>query len=386
MTHNFDDPIDRRASDSLKWRRYPEDVLPLWVADTDFRAPGAVLTALHRRVGHGVFGYGEVLPEVRQAVLDYLAERYAWRVQPQEIIFLPGVIPGFNMACRAVSAPGDGVLVQTPVYPPILEAAGHAGLVRDEMQLTRQSDGQYGIDFAAFEAAITPRTRIFILCNPHNPVGRVFRRDELERMAEICLRRGVIICADEIHCDLIYGGNRHLPIASLDPEVARRTITLMAPSKTYNIPGLHCALAVVQDADLRARFKAARAGLVPDVNVLGLVAAGAAYRHGQAWLADLLVYLEANRDWLYQAVHSRLPGLRMTRPEGTFLAWIDCREANLPDNPYQFFLEHARVALSDGATFGRGGQGFVRLNFGCRRATLVEAVERMATALRTYAR
>lgn len=384
MTHDFDAPIDRRASDSVKWRRYPEDVLPLWVADADFRAPAAVLSALHRRVEHGVFGYGEVLPEVRQAVLDYLAERYAWRVQPEEVIFLPGVIPGFNMACRAVSAPGDGVLVQTPVYPPILEAARHAGLTRDEMQLTQQPDGQYGIDFAAFEAAITARTRIFILCNPHNPVGRVFRRAELERMAEICLRRGVILCADEIHCDLVYDGQRHLPIASLDPEVARRTITLMAPSKTYNIPGLHCALAVVQDAELRARFKAARAGLVPDVNVLGLVATGAAYRHGQAWLADLLAYLQANRDWLYQAVHSRLPGLRMSRPEGTFLAWIDCRQAGIPGNPYQFFLERARVALGDGASFGRGGEGFVRLNFGCRRATLMEAVQRMEAALKAY--
>ncbi len=353
----------------------------MWVADMDFMSPEPVIRVLRERVDHGVFGYGMEPPELRQVVVDRLAGLYDWQVAPEALIFLPGVVTGFNLACRAVTSPGEGVLVQTPVYPPILSAPANAGLTRDEMELTPQPDGRYVIDFAAFEGAITDRTRLFILCNPHNPVGRVFRRGELERMAEICLRHHMVVCSDEIHCDLLFRGSRHVPIASLDPEIADRTITLMAPSKTYNVAGLHCSVAVVQNVELREKFKAARAGLVPDVNILGYIAALAAYRDSQSWLDELLCYLEANRDWLLQCVDGRLSGIRMGKPEGTYLAWLDCRQADISGTPYEFFLHEARVAVSDGLTFGQGGEGFVRLNFGCPRATLVEALDRMQTAL-----
>jgi cystathionine beta-lyase len=382
MAHDFGRLIDRRHTDSEKWRRYGEDVLPLWVADTDFLSPEPVIQALRERVEHGIFGYGVEPVQLREVIVARLADRYGWQVSPQDLVFVPGVVTGLNLACQAVTSPGDGVLVQTPVYPPILAASGNSHLARNEMELTREPSGHYSIDFQAFEAAITEHTRIFILCNPHNPVGRVFRRDELEHMAEVCLRHDLVICADEIHCDLMLGGHRHTPIASLDPETARRTITLMAPSKTFNIAGLGCSFAVIQNAELRGRFKCARrAGVVPGVNILGFVAALAAYRDGQAWLDDLLAYLEANLDCLVEYVNAYLPGIAVSRPEATTLAWLDCRQAGLPGNPHQFFLRQAKVALNDGETFGQGGQGFVRLNFGCPRVTLVQALERMRAAL-----
>ncbi len=382
MSYNFDQFVDRSRTESLKWRLYGDEVLPLWVADMDFHSPEPVIRALHQRVEQGVFGYGLIMPELGEVVVERLYSLYGWRVSPEALVFLPGVVPGFNLACRAVTSPGDGVLVQTPVYPPILRAPANAGLSCDEMELTRRADGYYEIDFDLFEDTITGRTRVFILCNPHNPVGRVFRREELERMAEICLRHDMVICSDEIHCDLVFAGHQHIPIASLAPEIGERTITLMAPSKTYNIAGLKCSVAIIENAELREKFNAARAGLVGGVNVLGYTAALAAYRDGQAWLEEVLRYLEANRDFLLRYVSERLPGITMVSPEGTFLGWLDCRQAGIPGNPHEFFLREAKVALNDGATFGRGGEGFVRLNFACPRSTLLEALNKMEKALR----
>ena len=382
MAYDFDRVIDRRNSDSVKWRYYG-DALPLWVADMDLVSPEPVVRALRERVVHSVYGYGTEPRELRDVVVERLARLYNWQVEPEAVFFLPGVVTGFNQACHAVTSPGDGVLIQTPAYPPFFSVPNNVKLTLNEMELTRQSDGRYTIDLDAVEAAITDRTRIFILCNPHNPVGRVFQREELERMAEICLRHKVVICSDEIHCDLLFSGSRHLPVASLAPEIADRTITLMAPSKTFNIAGLGCSVAIVPNRELKDKFKTAHAGLVSHVNVLGFIAALAAYRDGQAWLDEVLAYLEANRDWLYQAVNEQLPGVRMGKPEGTYLAWLDCREAGIPGNPFEFFLKEAKVALNDGVAFGKGGQRFVRLNFGCPRSTLMEALDRMKTALMT---
>ena len=381
MTYDFDRYIDRYSSDSVKWRRYGEDVLPLWVGDMDFASPEPVIRALHKRAEHGVFGYGIEPPELRPLIVERLQRLYDWHVCPEAIVFLPGVVSGFNLACRAVTSPGDGMLVQTPLYYPILRLPETAGVTLNDMELTRQPDGQYEIDFDAFEAAITDRTRIFVLCNPHNPVGRVFRRDELERMAEICLCHDIVVCSDEIYCDQLFRGHRHLPIDSLDPEIADRTITLMAPSKTYNLPGLRCGLAIIQNQELRQKFEAARADIVPRPNVMGYSAALAAYRDGQPWLDQVMRYLETNRDFLLQYVESHLPGITMGKPEATYLAWLDCRQAGIPGNPHEFFLEKAKVALNDGPVFGRGGEGFVRLNFGCPRSTLEEALERLKEAL-----
>jgi cystathionine beta-lyase len=381
MIYDFDRIIDRRASESVKWHRYGDEVLPLWVADMDFVSPEPVIRALRERVDHGIFGYPQELPELRPVIAQQLKQLYGWQVDVEALVLLPGVVTGFNLATQTVTSPGDGLLAQTPVYYPILHAPGNAGCTLEQMELTRRPDGQYEIDFDLFEAAISDRTRIFILCNPHNPVGRVFTQVELERMAEICLRHDVWLCADEIHCDLVFPGHPHTPIATLAPEIAQRTITLMAPSKTYNIAGLKCSVAIIENAELRKEFLAAQRGLVPWVNLLGQVAALAAYRHGGEWLQQVLDYMASNRDFVMDYVNKNLPGLHMAQPEGTYLAWLDCRAAALPESPHKFFLEEAKVAVNDGAVFGRGGEGFVRLNFGCPRATLQDALARMERAL-----
>ena len=384
MNADFDRVFERRGSDSNKWQKYPADVLPLWVADMDFPSPPAVVQALRARVEHGFFGYLREKPELHEVVADRLAKRYGWRVSADAIVPLPGVIAGFNLALRALTSPGEGLLVQTPVYPPILRAAGNHGLTRDEHPLTRSEDGHYTVDLGGFERALRPRTRAFLLCNPHNPVGRVFERPELEAMAFACARRDVWILADEIHCELLLDGRRHVPIATLAPEIEARTVTFMAPSKTFNLPGLKCAVAIVPNPVLRERLAAAVSDLVPKINVLGHTAAVAAYRDGDAWLHDLLAYLEANRDFLVKEVPRRLPGVTVAPPEATYLAWLDCRgSAPAAADPHTFFLERGRVALNDGRLFGPGGEGFVRLNFGCPRPLLVEALGRMTRALAT---
>ncbi len=379
---DFDRVVDRRSTDSNKWRKFPPDVLPLWVADMDFPSPPAVVRALHARVEHGFFGYLTEHNDLPEVVAERVAKRYGWRVNPEAVVTLPGVIAGFNQALRALTSPGDGMLVQTPVYPPILRSAGNHGLRRDEHPLTRGADGRYTVDLDAFAAALRETTRVFLLCNPHNPVGRLYGRAELEGMAAACLRRDTIIVADEIHCDLLLDGRQHAPVASLAPEIEQRTITLMAPSKTFNLPGLKCAVAIIPNAALRERFLAAAGDLVPKINVLGCTAAVAAYREGDAWLEALLGYLRANRDFLVQQARATLPGLAVAPAEATYLAWLDCRgSARAGRDPYTFFLERARVALSDGVSFGPGGAGFVRMNFGCPRALLAQGLERMRAAL-----
>jgi cysteine-S-conjugate beta-lyase len=383
MTYDFDRLVDRRHTDSSKWQKYGPDVLPLWVADMDFQSPEPVIRALRERAEHGVFGYlAFEQPEFHELFADRLLKRYGWRVSPDAVVLIPGVIPGFNVAGRILAAPGDGLILQTPVYPPILRAASSIGLTREEAPLARRADGTYAVDLDAFTAGIRERTRFFLLCNPHNPVGRVFTRDELTSLAQICLRRGLAIVSDEIHCELTLGSRRHTPIASLDPEIAERTITLMAPSKTFNLAGLKCSVAIIPNAALREKFIAGRIDLVQTVNVFGYTAAFAAYRDGQPWLDELLRYLEANRDFVSEYVSTRLPGVTVAPPEATYLAWLDCRSARIPGgDPFTFFLEKARVALNDGVLFGPGGAGHVRLNFGCPRSMLAKALDRMREAL-----
>ncbi len=382
MYYDFDCVIDRRNSDSSKWNFYAGDVLPLWTADMDFKAPQPVIDALHKRVEHGIFGYCMESHALREAIVARLESLYAWEVSPEAIVFQPGVVLGFNRACQVAGSPGNGVLVQPPVYPPILAAPGLHGMTRQESELVQTTNGRYEIDLESFERAITERTRLFILCNPHNPVGRVFQRSELEQMAEICLRKNVLICSDEIHCDLIFKGSRHVPIASLSREIECRTITLMAPSKTYNIAGLHCSFAVIPDPGLRKRIREGEPPYFPEVNALGFTATLAAYTEGNEWLDQVLQYLAANRELVSQYVSRELPGVQTTSPEATYLSWLDCRRSSISGDPYRFFLERAKVALSDGSRFGKGGEGFVRLNFGCPRWRLLEALGRMKTALR----
>jgi cystathionine beta-lyase len=315
-------------------------------------------------------------------VVNWLQKSHGWQVPAEALVFLPGVVSGFNLTCCAFTSPGDSALVPTPIYPAILKAPTNAGIGRDVTQLTQQPNGQYTVDFDALEAAITEHTRIFLLCNPHNPTGRVFRRDELERMAQICLRHNLLICSDEIYNDWVFDDRRHLPIASIDPEIGARTITLMGTSKSCNLAGIKCAVAVVENAELRRRLNAVREDLIPSVNALAYTAAVAGFRYAQPWQDAVLCYLEANRDFLVQYVRKHLPGIQVSKPEGTPLAWLDCRQAAIPNPPSEFFLQKASVALNDGEAYGRGGKGFVRLAFGCPRGLLRQGLDRMKEALR----
>jgi len=373
-------PVDRSNTQSIKWERYGPDVLPMWVADMDFRSPEPVIRALEARARHGVFGYTAEPSELREVIVQRLWRRFRWAVKPEEIVFLSGVVAGFNLACQTIGTEGDGVLLQTPVYYPMLDAPKYAKRQAKLMTLTRRGDGSYIVDLDRMKATIDGRTRLFMLCNPHNPVGRVYTRRELEEMAKICLHHNLMICSDEIHCDLVYPQHAHTPIASLDREIAERTITLMAPSKTYNIPGLGCAFAIIPNRELRQAYERARRGLVSRSHIMGYVAALAAYREGETWERGLMAYLKENRDLVVDYVRKALTPIRCSPPEGTYLAWLDCRQLGIED-PQRFFLERACVALNDGAAFGPGGEGFVRLNFGCPREMLLEALNRMRVAL-----
>jgi len=377
---DFDEILDRSGTSSEKWDKYRgRDIIPMWVADMDFRSPPEVIEALRRRSEHGVFGYTGPSPELAAAVTEMLERDCGWRIDPQWIVWLPGLVTGLNVTCRAVGEPGDDVLTLVPVYPPFLSAPRHAGRGLVRVRLHEQAN-RWSIEFERLADALTPRTRLFLLCNPHNPVGRVFERAELERLAEMCLSHGIVMGADEIHGGLVLDpAKRHVSIAALDPEIARNTITLMAPSKTFNLAGLGCAFAVIPAEGLRRRFLQAKAGIVPMMNPFGYLAAETAYRHGEPWRRELIAYLRRNRDLLADAL-PRMPGaLSMAPVEATYLAWVDVRPTGLEDPPG--FFEKAGVGLQDGRDFD--GPGFVRLNFGCPRSLLERAIERMAAALET---
>jgi cystathionine beta-lyase len=374
---DFDTIIDRSSTGSEKWDKYRgRDVIPLWVADMDFRSPPAVITALHERIEHGVFGYTHPPQSLVEAVLEHLQRDFDWPVRPEWLVWLPGLVCGLNVLNRTVGEPGDEVVTFTPIYPPFLSAPSlsQRTTVKVPLQLV---GGRWTVDIEALEGAITPRSKLLLLCNPHNPVGRAWTRDELLQLADVAERHDLIIGSDDIHAGLILDDDiRHLPIATLSPEVARRTITLLAPSKTYNIPGLGCSFAVISDPVLRRKFITATGRIVPHVNLLGYTAAEAAYRQGEEWRQALLSYLRGNRDLVAAAV-ARIPGLTTTHVEATYLAWIDARGTGL-EHPGHFF-EGAGVGLSDGSDFD--APGFVRLNFGCSRSLLCEALQRMENSI-----
>ena len=374
---DFDSIIDRSGSSSEKWDKYRgRDIIPLWVADMDFRSPPAVIAALHERVEHGVFGYTHPPESLIEATVEHLQRDFAWQVQPEWLVWLPGLVCGLNVLCRAVGSAGDEVLTFTPVYPPFMSAPTQSQRTTLKVPLQLVA-GRWVADLEALERAITPRTKLLLLCSPHNPVGRAWSREELLQFAAVAERHDLIIGSDEIHAGLILDrGIRHLPIATLSPEIARRTITLLAPSKSYNIPGLGCSFAVISDPALRKAFIRAAGRIVPHVNTLGYTASEAAYRHGEEWRQALLAYLRGNRD-LVEREAGAMPGLAITHVEATYLAWIDARATGI-ENPARFF-EEAGVGLSDGADFA--APGFVRLNFGCPRSMLHEGLRRMAAAL-----
>lgn len=373
----FDLPIDRRGSDSIKWAKYAgrttargEEILPLWVADMDFAAPPEVTGALATRIAHGVFGYGHTQAAYLEALTGAMLRDYGWVVQPEWIVPIGGLVSGLNIAARSIGVPGDAIVTATPVYPALFTAPRH--MERECITVPLSEADNWGWDLDTVAAAHTPRTRGLFLCHPHNPIGRVWSEAEIGRLADHAEAHDLIVVSDEIHCDLILEpGLRHRPFALHSAAMAARTITLMAPSKTYNIPGLGASFAIISNPNLRRRFEHAMAGITPHPNILGQVAATAAFAHGLPWRTALLEYLRENREAVMAL--DGMAGLRVVKPEATYLAWLDCRALDT-DNPYRLF-EELGVGLSDGADFGRAG--FLRLNFGCTRATLGEAIRRI---------
>ena len=373
---DFDREIDRRHTMSLKWDKYKtQDVLPMWVADTDFRSPPAVIEALTQRVAHGIFGYSRPSPRLIELIVTRMQQRYDWAIQPEWLVFLPGVVPGLNLACKAWSQHGRGIITPKPVYYPFLLAPGF----NDRPLLTVpmiEEAGRWVLDLIELERQ-APSADLLLLCNPHNPGGTVFTREELEAIDAIAERHNLVVCSDEIHCDLLLDKDaRHIPYGALSPAAAERCAVMMAPSKTFNIAGLCCSFAVVPNARLRLKLQQAMRGISADVNLLGFVAAEAAYEGGEQWLVEQIDYLSANLALIEQAV-ARWPGVKLANNQATYLAWIDVSALGL-DDPVAFF-EQAGVGLSPGAQFGDGQ--FVRLNFGCTRARLVEALARMEKAI-----
>ncbi len=373
----------RLNTGSKKWSQYPEDVLPMWVADMDFPVAAPIVQAVKTRLEHPLLGYSVAQNALRQTLVAHLASHYDWQVQPEELVFLPGVMPGVNMALNALVPDGGGVLVQTPNYAPLRDAPGNWNLPRIDLPFQADATGAYPTDMAALRREL-PGARALLLSNPHNPLGKVFEREELQAIGAACVEHDVLIICDEIHAHLLFDGRRHTPMASLSPEIAARTVTLMSASKAWNIAGMKAAFAVVQNSTLRQRFNHGRLGLVDSVNALGLEALQAAYSEGAPWLAQVMAYLQDNRDYLADAIHKRFPAIGMNLPQGTYLAWLDCSALELED-PQRFFLTEARVALSAGQEFGDDYGQFVRLNFGCPRPMLEEALARMERSLAAIA-
>ncbi|KPG91955.1 aminotransferase [Pseudomonas sp. RIT-PI-q] len=379
MTFDFDQVFDRHHTGSTKWSRYPADVLPMWVADMDFAAPPVIIQALQKRLEHPMIGYSVAQDDLREAIVADLWNKYAWRVEPQELIFLPGVESGFNMALKALVQPQQNVVVQVPNYPPLRHAPGHWGLNKVELDFAELADGTYATRLDILRQSLTGGGAL-LLSNPHNPLGKVFPREELQAVADICLAQDAWIISDEIHAELCFDARKHVPVATLSPEIAQRTITLMSASKAYNIAGLKTSFMIIQDRAVRERVNHARCGMVDSVNPLGLEATRVAYSEAGPWLSELMTYLQGNRDYLVDAVRRRLPGITMNVPQSTYLAWLDCSALGL-ENPQQFFLEQAKVGLSPGLDFGDDSKQFVRVNFGCPRALLEEGIARMERSL-----
>lgn len=374
-----------RARNGKKWSDYSNsDVLPAWVADMDFPVAEPIRQTLSRALELDDFGYCSKPPEdpVGEIFAARMRERFAWCVDPARVEALVDVVQGIYIALEVYSEPGDGVIVLTPSYPPFLHAVQETGrrLISHTLDFSEQ---HYSIDFERLQASIDPGTRILLLCSPHNPTGRVWRRAELQGLAELALERDLIIIADEIHADLTYPGHPHIVTATLGPEVAARTVTFTSATKAFSIAGLRFAIGVFGSDALRQRFNSIPRHIRGGVNSLGIETTKAAWRDGQPWLDRTVAYLHANRDLLSDFLDARLPAIRYAPPEATYLAWLDCRALALPQgqSPHDFFLEKARVAFSDGAAFGAGGEGCVRLNFATSRAILQQMLERVAAAL-----
>ena len=378
MNFDFDSLIPRRGTGCIKYDRRPE-LDPFWVADMDFASAPVILDALHRRVDHGVFGYAQPHAGLNDAIIDYLRVRRGTEVPLEQIIHLGGLVPALSLAARAFCKSGDAVMTCTPVYPPFIGVHhdAHVSLITVDHVM---DEGVWRFDWKAMESAVTPQAKVFLLCNPQNPLGRVFSAEEVTRLAQFCETHDLVLVSDEIHCDLIFDetATPHFSALNLPENLAKRTITLLSPSKTWNIAGLGYAFAVIPDDSIRRKFAAVRGHTLSEINALSYYAAEAAYRDGEPWRQELMDYLGSNRDILVEFIHTRCPGLSTRPGEATYLAWIDARAMGV-ENPALHFEKNAGLFLSDGAYFG--WPGWIRFNFGCPRARMLEGLEKIAAAL-----
>ncbi len=372
---DFNHIIDRTDTSSMKWEKYRgRDVLPMWVADSDFKVADAIINALKARAEHGIFGYTLVPDRLKTLIIDRMARLYQWHIKAEDLVFIPGLVCGLNVTARAFFNASKKVAIPTPIYPPFVSSVRNAGAEPCFIPFIEQS-GRWMIDWQTLESQ-ADQIHLLMLCNPQNPGGTVFRRDELTRLADMAAQYDWVVCSDEIHCDLVLDDLPHIPFSSLSEAASQRSCVLMAPSKTWNIAGLGCSFAVIQNPKLRTQFKRQIQGIVPEVNLMAIEAAIAAYEHGDAWLSEQLSYLRANRDYIEQQV-ADINGLSMLHTEATYLAWIDASGLGL-ENPAAYFEDYG-VGMSPGRDF-RSDQ-FVRLNFGCQRAVLEEAFKRIRTAI-----
>ena len=382
---NFNIVPDRRnASNSIKWLYYPKDVLPMWVADMDFPAPKPILSALHKAVDHGVLGYEMPMNPLKETIAARMDQLYGWKVKSEMVIAVTGIVSGLSVAARITCTPKRGVLVQTPVYNEFHEVKNNIGIPQLDAPFIKHVNGNiisYEIDWDIFEKQVK-KAGMFLLCNPHNPLGIIFSRKDLLKMAELCIKNNVLIVSDEIHSELLLDNNKFTPLAKLSAEIAKHTITLIAPSKTFNVAGLFCGFAIIPDKDLRERYEKEVNHLRLHVGSMGLIAAQAAFSGKcDGWLKELNRYLTGNRDFLVDYVTEYMPEVRLTVPDATYLGWLDFTQTNIDGSPYEFFLKNAKVAASEGKIFGREGEGHIRLNFGTSRKLLEQGLERIRKAL-----
>lgn len=387
MKYNFDKKIDRKNTDSIKWNNLKdaygsEDLLPMWVADMDFESPKEVIDALKDRVEHGVFGYPFIGEEVYRSIINWIKKRYNWDIKKEWIVFTPGVVAGLNIAIKEIGKEGDNVVVQTPVYPPFFRAVENHNR---ELRLNPiKVDGEkFLIDFEDLEEKIDKKSKIMMLCNPHNPVGRAWKREELDRLGEICIKNDMKIISDEIHADLTLEGVRHIPIASVSEELANRTITLLSPSKTFNIAGLFTSIAIIPNKELREIFTRSLEKMeIGHVSIFGSLALEAAYSKGEEWLNQALIYIEENIDFAIGYIQKEIPQVKVSKPDATYLLWLDFRAlGKTSDEINEALLKIGKIILNDGRPYGQGGEGYFRINIGCPRSRVEEGLERIKKAV-----